>query len=1188
MKFVLSSIISIREYFHLTLGMLFAVNFVYPYFMNRAFYFILIFPAFFCFGQGGAIYSQQFGNDTLVEGRNVTLINSQGIVVETYQVKGEKKHGTRKLFNNQGKISQEEKYKNGFLTGTKKFYDAAGNIQLSEDYNYFPKEERSLLHGKQKKYSNGVLISEITYKKNNKEGAFKTYSPKGQLTEKGTYQENLKVGKYTTYDHEGKLNRKENYIVIGPKNKDEGVGNEKKEIINQPTRRSVLHGKCMYYTQGKLTKSVHYKEGVIDGLLTEYYFQPTHVLRLKEEYKDGKRHGKYERYRSNGNLEQKGVFYQEIEVEGKTLRNVYDGEILYYNQNGFLERQENWKNFKKNGIYQRYNQQGVLSYQTHYQDDLKVGKETHWDHDGNKTMEVNYKIIKKEEIPTEVRHGLQRTWKANQLTSEMNYINGLREGVFKEYYPDGTLKEEKAFVNDSLNGKYFTYHSNGKIQRECHYQSNTYGSNYIGWNKNYNEEGELVNAYYGNGKGGNLITKSYQNGQITSFFAHHALHLSYHPNGTLSELVLSNSNYIGFSFFSNGKIRKLKFYDQEGNPREATFTAEGKVLEISYNSRIVEEEETLKEAKHIAQFVPDNWSENRLVSDSVKNGKYILHYSDSSLFSQLNFKNDLPHEEWVIYDAMSKDTLFYAEFHEGKTIGEWIRKRNGGIPLERKTFDEEENLIARTTYYSNGVVNEQIKRNQKEQYFSKTFYENGQVKNYYDNTLGHSFTFKENGDALYSREYLTSPDSLLIIKRYFTEHNQLKDSIAIHVKEKIGLRTYYFPSGQVEFSYQINERERQIGEFKRFYENGQVRIYGWYKEEKKDGEWLTYDEEGNLVESERYKDGELIILPEEEEECACYDKSLPASSIGFAQPVSSFTSFKEVHKLLPPFVYPIDSLNFNSIFFINFQGDYQFASLKLLPMHSMSFHLGNRKGVRIDLLPCQTKGYLNNLQGRFSTQNGRFRYATIDLKRIAVQLESNPLTNALGRPFKGYFDANDLELMDDVLSLRFSTTLNACFPEGKINNTMDVKALKGKPQLDLLSKNTSVTSWHNLPLTNFEQENFNGLIFTEGEVQFSIHRIKVWLDEQETWREPREPSSSELRFEGKVENLATGANWLAGSVILEGTLSEDESTFYLPNQTGEISAKELLNHLTAKGFMRLELTSLGEEAGVRIQFYTEK
>jgi len=125
-------------------------------------------------------------------------------------------------------------------------------------------------------------------------------------------------------------------------------------------------------------------------------------------------------------------------------------------------------------------------------------------------------------------------------------------------------------------------------------------------------------------------------------------------------------------------------------------------------------------------------------------------------------------------------------------------------------------------------------------------------------------------------------------------------------------------------------------------------------------------------------------------------------------------------------------------------------------------------------------------------------------------------------------------------------------------------------------------------LTNFEQENFNGLIFTEGEVQFSIHRIKVWLDEQETWREPREPSSSELRFEGKVENLATGANWLAGSVILEGTLSEDESTFYLPNQTGEISAKELLNHLTANGFMRLELTSLGEEAGVRIQFYTEK
>tara|TARA_B110000014_G_C19729925_1_gene381194 strand:- start:157 stop:300 length:144 start_codon:yes stop_codon:yes gene_type:complete len=43
-----------------------------------------------------------------------------------------------------------------------------------------------------------------------------------------------------------------------------------------------------------------------------------------------------------------------------------------------------------------------------------------------------------------------------------------------------------------------------------------------------------------------------------------------------------------------------------------------------------------------------------------------------------------------------------------------------------------------------------------------------------------------------------------------------------------------------------------------FYENGQLRSKGNYKNEKKEGLWEHFDEEGELTKSETWENGKLI------------------------------------------------------------------------------------------------------------------------------------------------------------------------------------------------------------------------------------------------------------------------------------------------------------------------------------------
>ena len=189
-------------------------------------------------------------------------------------------------------------------------YDYQENLTLEENYKALPKENKSVLHGVVKRYSNHQLLTETHYKNGKKDGKYRTYN-NGELKEEGKYKADLKVGTLKSYDHKRSLVREANYVI---------TTNEKEEKI------SVLDGNTKFYHNGLVINDCNYKLGEKHGECKEYYKGEKHQLQTLKNYKNGDHYGDYIDYHQNGTLERKGTYYYKIVVGEDTLQNVYDGK----------------------------------------------------------------------------------------------------------------------------------------------------------------------------------------------------------------------------------------------------------------------------------------------------------------------------------------------------------------------------------------------------------------------------------------------------------------------------------------------------------------------------------------------------------------------------------------------------------------------------------------------------------------------------------------------------------------------------------------------------------------------------------------------------------------------------------------------------------------------------------------------
>lgn len=1149
------------------------------------------------FGQPGG-HLPQFNlqpKDTVFSKNKMVVLNASGDTLEISELKNGRKHGVQKLFFNNSELRYRAVFKNGLLNGkVESFQQNRKEPVKIEYYKAIPSENRSVLDGLSQTFDyEGNPVEEINYKNGLKNGKYKFFHPNGRLKQEGTYDDELDTGRKRLYDTNGILLKDENFIVIdNPAYKEltqnnsalpEEIPNKPKSISNAPKRISVLHGKVKYYFQsGRISADLNFNKGQKEGLNKEYYDNPTSSPRSEVIFKNGKEHGAFVYYRTDGNVDKKGIYYAEIEVDGVILKNIYDGENIFYQENGQKSRVENWKNYKRNGVFETYTyRSGTLSTRTHYKDNLLSGTEQHFDKDGKLVYEVNYEIKEVDGQKISQKTGVQKTWENGKLTSIVELVDGKRQGFQKTFFPNGNIKEITFHRNDTISGTYQKFYETGQMKEDLNYYRHPKSgeSYFINWNKKYDEDGSLNQIFYGNLKSKYLylVDQKFKNKRPLSLSIEDFLRINYSEfNGSIESISWSAAG-ISFNFFTNGILRSLSFTNVNYNSIQANFAENGELIQMKdVTGKLIDDSESEEIAKTMAKQFNKEWHNNPAVTILENNGNlvYDWKYADGKPFFHIEFKDSLPNGNWVVLHPVRKDSLFYGEFDKGKPVGKWTKKRYDGSFVYQKEYDENSKLLVNKDYNQNGKLSQHTVKDEKgNNIIEERFYENGQLKEWRNSLTKSNINFNEKGDTLSYNLLKPGKDSIIVYKTFY-ENNKVKVD---EIKSKIdgnGTRKYYFENGKLRF-YNTLKNWKKDGIYEEYNENGKLIKSGFYKEGKKEGEWITYLPDGHK-ELTYFKDDELII-PERNEEnqdennCKCYDTSLNKSKIGFANSLNYLVDYSKIKPYIPKTIVPIDDFNYEKIFYLNpnFNEDRTsgFAQMRLLPLAGFSFYYPAKEYLKIDLIPCQTDGYVNNirLDIRYSIADQFVSYASLYPRRFSMELMKNPLTDAeTKKNFKAFFDTEGIDFdSSGIRNLGLNSDKNACYSKGLIKDFIFIKVLDANP---VINPNNQLTI-EDLPILPEESSKFYGLDIIQSEIEFEYTQ-----------------NSENIKIHSTENKILAGSNFVAGRISIYGK-SENEKEF-LTKDGQHLKTDLLKTFLEKKGFYRLKFEIT--ENKLILWFYAEK
>ena len=194
---------------------------------------------------------------------------------ETY--KNGQLHGLKTWYHDNGKKDIERTYEYGQSHGLSYYYDREGSLQHIRKYFYGKVTAYSYL-GKDEQpvemipitnetcdcksfFSNGKESRVFSMQNGNFNGDYIEYYKNGQIASKSTYINDMREGMVTSYYANGNLMKEQPNV----NNVTEGVVkhyNEDGSLSKTETYiQDVLHGPTVYYTNGKIEKTVMYYDG---------------------------------------------------------------------------------------------------------------------------------------------------------------------------------------------------------------------------------------------------------------------------------------------------------------------------------------------------------------------------------------------------------------------------------------------------------------------------------------------------------------------------------------------------------------------------------------------------------------------------------------------------------------------------------------------------------------------------------------------------------------------------------------------------------------------------------------------------------------------------------------------------------------------------------------------------------------
>ena len=461
-------------------------------------------------------------------------------------------------------------------------------------------------------YPNGQKSSEGTLRDGKPDGYWKSYNEQGTLVSEGN-RKNFELDSVWTFYAPNGLKISEITYQNGIKN-GKRVQYSKDEYVEETFKWDTLVGNVnTYFPNGNLKKTVPVLEGKKHGMEKEFapnglvisvaqYYGGILLRREQINRTDnfGFKQGNWKFFWENGNLKEEGSYYN----------NKKHGFFKYYNQEGNFLSVEKWENdtylpdapeTKKLDIKTAYHSNGKPSITATYYKGIPEGIRREYDTLGN--VIKGYIFVKgwmRYDGVTDLNGLRQGLWKEYYETGELrsignysnsrmigewkflfpnqkleiigSYRNGKKEGEWFWYYPDGSILVNENWDDGERDGIFVEYDENGKVITQGTYKEGAEEGEWIYVNRGVVEKG----SYYDGMKTGGWKVW-FANGLL-------AFEMEY-------EQDLLDGKYV--AYWENGKTKLsgkyitgtpdgawIKF-DEEGNPFLTTIYKDGK--EVQWN-----------------------------------------------------------------------------------------------------------------------------------------------------------------------------------------------------------------------------------------------------------------------------------------------------------------------------------------------------------------------------------------------------------------------------------------------------------------------------------------------------------------------------------------------------------------------------------------------------------------------------
>lgn len=382
---------------------------------------------------------------------------------------------------------------------------------------------------------------------------------------------------------------------------------------------------------------------------------------------NGKPDGYWKSYYQNGVLKN----------EGNRKNFQLDSVWKFYNDKGKLTKTINYSEGKKNGFTNTYDTAGYITVKENYINDSKEGTSYNLFPSGKVKQSIPYKkgradgisyiFTEDSLITTIIRYKMgyvEKLEKINQTDEKGN-----KQGVWKEFYPDGTVKKETRFKDGTIDGYVKEYDKKGDLADMKKY---SYGKEVQ--NAPELAKPDIFKAYFDDG---NVRYEGlYLNGMPIG--THYKFHLSKRCD---SVRVYNDSNE---TYTMQYKCFNLSIADSAFVYQEGYLVERGPVDSLRRRQKIWMEYNITGEFRSKGPYVDDkrigNWEffyPNGKIEQKGKydkkgraQGEWTLYYDNGAVFRKENYQND-KREGLMEEYAEDGKLITKGEFSDDQKEGNW-------------------------------------------------------------------------------------------------------------------------------------------------------------------------------------------------------------------------------------------------------------------------------------------------------------------------------------------------------------------------------------------------------------------------------------------------------------------------------------------------------------------------------------